>query len=152
MRRVDSHWVEVSLGERRGLVPVSYLEEEEVEGSRQSSLSSSPCTPPSPNPGVMVERLTRPTDIIKSRLRGQFCRRERSMVTVERFLQVRGGACSGDPCVCRRSCVGRGRPAVAPAPPSLPWLDNTALSQALTSSPYCLLLLVPPISDSSWPG
>ena len=90
VRRVDSHWVEVSLGERRGLVPVSYLEEEEVGGSRQSSLSSSPCTPPSPNPGVMVERLTRPTDIIKSRLRGHFCRRERSMVTVERFLQVRG--------------------------------------------------------------
>jgi len=93
VRTVDSNWVEVKLGERRGLVPVSYLQQQgEVEGG--SSISSSPSSPRSPSPGVLIERVTRPTEIIKCRLRGQFSRRERSMEVVERFISEELGETS----------------------------------------------------------
>ena len=69
VRRVDSNWVEVRLGELQGLVPSSYLAEGAgTEGAGAGgSLSSSPCSPPSPSHGVLEERLTLPTDVIKSR-------------------------------------------------------------------------------------
>jgi len=98
VRSVDSNWVEVKLGERRGLVPVSYLQQQEEGGEEGgNSIASSPLSPRSPSPGVVIERVTRPTDIIKSRLRGQFTRRERSMEVVERFLteELGGDTSSG---------------------------------------------------------
>ena len=86
-RKIDSNWVEVSLGERLGLVPIDYLCLPE-DASGENSLASTPATPERPQyPGVCVEKLFKPSDLLKSKLREDFTMREKSMQSVDKFLR-----------------------------------------------------------------
>ena len=86
-RKIDANWVEVSLGERMGLVPIDYLSLLE-DTSGENSLASTPATPERPQyPGVCVERLFKPSDLLKSKLREDFSLREKNMQSVDKFLR-----------------------------------------------------------------
>ena len=86
-QKIDSNWVEVSLGERLGLVPIDYLCLPE-DASGENSLASTPATPERPQyPGVCVEKLFKPSDLLKSKLREDFTMREKSMQSVDKFLR-----------------------------------------------------------------
>ena len=93
-RTIDANWVEVSLGERTGLVPTNYLEvcEEEMEETKSANISSysSPSTPSTPERprlgGVLTERLYRPTDLLKYKLREEFQEREKKMLDLDQLI------------------------------------------------------------------
>ena len=103
-RWVDPSWVEASLGDRRGLVPASYLALD---------------TDPAPElPGVAEvaeESVTRPSQLIKLRLRREFAQRERRQQGLEQLLAALAALCP------------------APAPPS-PSLSPASSSPRLTDS------------------
>ena len=89
-RRVDVHWVEVSLGERMGIVPLDYLDlldHDDDSGSSDMSWASSPSTPERPaGAGVIHENTYKPSDLIKSKLRQEFAERERRMETLDTMI------------------------------------------------------------------
>ena len=88
-RNVDHNWVEVSLGERLGIVPMDYLEVLNDDGNSvtEGSWGSTPSTPERPSlAGVLTERLYRPTDLLKSKLREEFAERERKMENIDNFI------------------------------------------------------------------
>ena len=96
-RTIDANWVEVRLGERTGLVPSNYLElsQEEMEETKSvitssSSSHSSPSTPSTPErprlAGVLTERLYRPTDLLKYKLREEFQDREKKMLDLDSLI------------------------------------------------------------------
>ena len=87
-RSRDVNWVEVRLGERTGLVPLSYLQscEEEMEDTKSVN-TSTPSTPERPHlSGVLSERLYKPTDLLKYKLRGEFQDREKKMVDLDQLI------------------------------------------------------------------
>ena len=85
-RSVDLNWVEVRLGERRGMVPVDYLELQDEE-ARSAVTSSTPSTPERPKlAGVYTEELYKPTDLLKSKLREEFLERERKMLCLDKYI------------------------------------------------------------------
>ena len=87
-RWVDPHWVEASLGDRRGLVPASYL-------------ALDPDPDPAPElPGaaeVAEESLTRPSHLLKLRLRREFAERERRQQSLEQLLAALAALCPAPP-------------------------------------------------------
>merc|ERR1739848_478637 len=93
-RSIDANWVEVRLGERTGLVPGNYLElcQEEMEETKSVTTSSysSPSTPSTPErprlAGVLTERLYRPTDLLKYKLREEFQEREKALLDLEQLI------------------------------------------------------------------
>ena len=106
-RWVDPGWVEASLGDRRGLVPASYL-----------ALDTDPAPELSELPGVAEvaeESVTRPTQLLKLRLRREFAERERRQQGLEQLLAALAALCP------------------APAPPS-PSLSPASSSPRLTDS------------------
>ena len=85
-RAVDGNWVEVRLGERVGIVPVDYLELPDEE-TRSIIPSSTPSTPERPNlAGVSTERLFKPRDILKSKMREEFLEREKKMSCLDKYI------------------------------------------------------------------
>ena len=87
-RKIDCNWVEVRLGERIGIVPSGYLELLDDDGLTESvSWGSTPSTPERPAlAGVSTERLYRPTDLLKSKLREEFAEREKRMAQVDAMI------------------------------------------------------------------
>ena len=87
-RKIDCNWVEVRLGERIGIVPSDYLELLDDDGHTESvSWGSTPSTPERPAlAGVITERLYRPTDLLKSKLREEFAEREKRMARVDAMI------------------------------------------------------------------
>ena len=96
-RSVDPNWVEVRLGERVGIVPVDYLELQDEE-VRSVLTSSTPSTPERPNlAGVSIERLYRPRDILKCKMREEFQEREKKMLSLDKYItQTMEEFCSED--------------------------------------------------------
>ena len=85
-RWVDPHWVEASLGDRRGLVPASYL-----------ALDPDPAPELPGAAEVAEESLTRPSHLLKLRLRREFAERERRQQSLEQLLAVLAALCPAPP-------------------------------------------------------
>ena len=91
-KKIDCNWVEVSLGERIGMVPSEYLDLLD-DGHREPTWpvtwSSTPSTPERPIldlSGVSIECLVRPTDLLKSKLQEDFSEREKMMTRVDAMI------------------------------------------------------------------
>ena len=85
-RWVDPHWVEASLGDRRGLVPASYL-----------ALDPDPAPELPGAAEVAEESLTRPSHLLKLRLRREFAERERRQQSLEQLLAALAALCPAPP-------------------------------------------------------
>lgn len=118
-KKIDCNWVEVRLGERIGIVPSEYLEPLDDDGC--VSWGSTPSTPERPAlTGVSTERLYRPTDLLKSKLREEFAEREKRIARVDAMIAETLSEFQDDSSTSASSSIS-----ASPAPDSMMELRRT---------------------------